>query len=175
MILPWMYVPAGIRIRSLSTYGNAVSAYTGSPSRAFLVEIACFKRSGTFVPAGIIALCGSGASATEVPAGAEVTAFLSFWGAVAGCVEESLGLVSAVWPNEIPEISSSVKKTRIPHLQGTDCMPQAYYGLAARMQDSEPGVIRGKARVQRQLARVVREVTRIPGSTAAPASPYRQF
>src|ERR1019366_3277021 len=51
-----MYVPAGITTRSLTTNGNAVSAYTGSPSLAVLVEIACFSDSGTLVPAGMISV-----------------------------------------------------------------------------------------------------------------------
>src|SRR5215510_11295347 len=45
------------------TIGNDVIAYTASPSFAVLVEMACFKESGTLVPAGI----------TRPPA------FSSFW------------------------------------------------------------------------------------------------
>src|SRR5438477_11737046 len=40
-------------MRSSIATGKAVSAYTASPSLAVLVEIACFSRNGTFVPAGI--------------------------------------------------------------------------------------------------------------------------
>src|ERR1700690_1440238 len=39
---------------SLSTKGKAVSAYTGSPLRAVLVEIACFSERGIEVPAGMV-------------------------------------------------------------------------------------------------------------------------
>src|SRR5215475_5088668 len=53
LIFPCTYVPLGIRIRSSMTIGNDVMAYTASPSFAVLVEMACFKVSGTFVPAGI--------------------------------------------------------------------------------------------------------------------------
>jgi hypothetical protein len=38
----------------LTTNGKAVSAYTGSPSLAVFVEIACFSDSGTLVPAGMV-------------------------------------------------------------------------------------------------------------------------
>src|SRR5690348_12704129 len=39
--------------------GKVVSAYTGSPSFAVFVEIACFNESATFVPAGITVVAGS--------------------------------------------------------------------------------------------------------------------
>src|SRR5204862_1993571 len=56
LILPCTYVPAGITTRSFITTGKVVCAYTGSPSRAFLVESACFSTRGTLVPAGIVKL-----------------------------------------------------------------------------------------------------------------------
>ena len=40
-------------IRSSTTNGNVVSQYTGSPSFAVLVEMACFNASGTLVPEGM--------------------------------------------------------------------------------------------------------------------------
>src|SRR5438132_1595721 len=56
LILPCTYVPAGITMRSFITTGKVVCAYTGSPSRAFLVESACFSTRGTLVPDGMISL-----------------------------------------------------------------------------------------------------------------------
>src|ERR1019366_7412546 len=47
---------AGITTRSLTTYGKAVSAYTGSPSLAVFVEIACFSDSGILAPAGMVSV-----------------------------------------------------------------------------------------------------------------------
>src|SRR5271157_5474217 len=64
-----MYVPAGITTRSLTTNGKAVSAYTGSPSLAVFVEIACFSDSGTLVPAGMVSIGFS--DSTEGAAGFE--------------------------------------------------------------------------------------------------------
>ena len=52
-------------MRSFSTNGNAVSAYTGSPSRAFLVEMACLSSSGTLVPAGMTTALGSSCDAVS--------------------------------------------------------------------------------------------------------------
>src|SRR5438132_1648117 len=66
LILPCTYVPAGITTRSFITTGKVVCAYTGSPSRAFLVESACFSTRGTLVPAGIVKLL----EAAEAEAGA---------------------------------------------------------------------------------------------------------
>jgi hypothetical protein len=40
----------------LTTNGKAVSAYTGSPSLAVFVDIACFRDSGTLVPAGMVSV-----------------------------------------------------------------------------------------------------------------------
>jgi len=46
-------------MRSLTTTGNVVTAYTASPVRAFLVETDCFKASGTLVPEGIVSWLAS--------------------------------------------------------------------------------------------------------------------
>src|SRR5258708_4152319 len=45
-------------MRSLITTGKVVCAYTGSPWRLPLVEIAFFKDTGTLVPAGIMISLG---------------------------------------------------------------------------------------------------------------------
>src|SRR5215472_11085751 len=102
-----MYVPAGIRMRSFSTYGNVVSAYTGSPSRAFLVEIACFRLSGILVPAGITTECDSAADFSEIEGLA-----------VCGPTGEISGLFTvSTCPQAIPDTSSSIQIARILHLR----------------------------------------------------------
>src|SRR5579872_2691308 len=112
-----MYVPAGIRMRSFITNGNDVSAYTASPSRAFLVEIACLSERGTFEPDGMTQPFAS-CSVLPVSADSEGLAVLEpcaeFWtaGAVAGLA------ASGACPQAIPETRSRVRITRIRHLTG---------------------------------------------------------
>src|SRR5579872_5037899 len=115
-----MYVPAGIRMRSFITKGNAVSAYTASPSRAFLVEIACLSERGTFDPAGIsqpFASCfeppvsGGSAGLAEPCAG--------LWRAGVGS-----GLAdSGACAQAIPETNNSGKNARILHLRMQTTLP----------------------------------------------------
>src|SRR5579871_520427 len=61
--------------------GNAVSAYTGSPWRAFLVEMACFKDNGILVPEGTVIVfvrCSElGVAAVELPVPAACVAGLA--------------------------------------------------------------------------------------------------
>src|SRR5258708_23406726 len=54
-------------IRSSMTNGKVVSQYTGSPSCAFRVEIACFNDRGTFVPEGIVSRAGDVAAGAAEP------------------------------------------------------------------------------------------------------------
>src|SRR5258706_7063364 len=63
-------------MRSSTTNGNVVSQYTGSPSFAFRVEIACFNANGTFVPEGIVSLDETlaGGTIADVAAGPDVAA-----------------------------------------------------------------------------------------------------
>src|SRR5260370_26037265 len=70
-------------MRSFSTKGNAVSAYTASPSRAFLVEIACFSSRGILDPAGMTAALAS-CEAAVAAAGCATAG--SVW-ELAGCGE----------------------------------------------------------------------------------------
>src|SRR5579859_5738946 len=100
--------------RSSNTKGNAVCAYTASPSRAFLVEIACARVSGTFDPAGMTAEFGlRGATG-----GIEGVAVWAAAGGAAAGVGAFAGLGDcAACPQAIPEISNIVASTRIPHLQ----------------------------------------------------------
>ena len=105
-------------MRSFTTKGNAVEAYTGSPSRAFLVEIACARDNGIFVPAGITATFGSGSSASDAPAGAAVNSFPcaleSDGGAPAELVGTLVGFaISAACPHAIPETRSTANSARM--------------------------------------------------------------
>jgi hypothetical protein len=56
----------------LTTNGKDVSAYTGSPSLAVFVEIACFRVSGTLVPAGIASIGFPDSTAGAAGSGAKV-------------------------------------------------------------------------------------------------------
>src|SRR5215472_3483277 len=99
-----MYVPAGMRMRSFRTNGNAVSAYTASPSRALFVEIACFSNSGTFVPAGI----------TAVLAAWDDSACCTDAGGFVAVIESAAGFdVCAPWPRATPGISNTLLRNRI--------------------------------------------------------------
>src|SRR5271167_2854344 len=125
--------PAGTTTRLLMTNGNAVSAYTASPSRAFLVEIACFSNKGILVPAGIVIAFGSeaaaGAGFAAAPAaGAELAA-----GGSGFCA-------SAVCPNAIPDNSKNTHAPRITNLQSRQ-FSREYHASAARMLAFPPGVI----------------------------------
>src|SRR5690348_170302 len=98
--------------RSSNTNGNAVCAYTASPSRAFLVEIACARVSGTFEPAGMTAEFGSRGVTGAIEG-------LAVWDAAEGAAGGGafVGLGDcAVCPQVIPEISNIVASTRIRHL-----------------------------------------------------------
>src|SRR5256714_15694956 len=96
-------------MRSFVTNGKAVSAYTGSPSRAFLVEIACLSVSGPFVPAGITMACGSLAAGacSAVIAGA----------CACGPVAAVALADSAACPQAIPEMINIAKIARMSYLQ----------------------------------------------------------
>src|SRR2546428_13436105 len=99
LILPCTYVPAGITTRSFITTGKVVCAYTGSPSRAFLVESACFSTRGTFVPAGIVKFL----EAAEAVSGALGGSVAVCWAAatVAGRIPGNMGgrrIVLKHWP-----------------------------------------------------------------------------
>src|SRR5579872_1004275 len=126
--------------RSSNTKGKAVWAYTASPSRAFLVEIACASVSGTFDPAGMTTefeLRGA-TGAIDGPAAEGADALVAF----AGLCD------SAACPQAIPEISNIVASTRIPHLpkHQPDCSsPKLTTLLAARMSAYLRQVIRGAA------------------------------
>src|SRR5450631_2623851 len=116
-------------MRSFITNGNAVSAYTASPSLAFLVEMACFSSNGILLPAGITAEFGSGASAGVTSAGEVVSSFagagLSDDVAPPALAAESTGfVVSGACPQAIPETSSTVKIARIQHLPGIRSRPR---------------------------------------------------
>src|SRR5579862_7342092 len=103
-------------MRSFTTKGNVVVAYIGSPSRAFLVEIACASARGIFVPAGMTARFGSAGCAglTDTSFAGEAT-FVD--AGAAGCAEVSVGLTaSGACAQAIAETSSSVHTPRIAHL-----------------------------------------------------------
>src|ERR1700724_1269984 len=128
-----------MRWRSFTANGNVVSAYTGSPSRAFLVEIAWASDSGIFVPAGMVAAFGSGGSASVAPAGAPVNSVAAELVCVVPAdwpAAESAGFGVSACPHAIPETRSSVNTPRITHLRGTRRFPQItqdYHGCIARM------------------------------------------
>src|SRR5215469_7072706 len=100
--------------------------------------MACASVSGILEPVGMTnafgSLGASGCAAEGAFAGAACGAGLG-----AG-LSAGFG-VSEVCAIAIAETSSSVNSMRIEHLHSMICAPQAYYGLAARMQGLMPGVI----------------------------------
>src|SRR5271165_3511058 len=70
-ISPCTKVPGGITMRLFMVMGNEVCAYTGSPARALLVVMPCFKMSGIFLPAGTVTVMDCRAAPLSLEAAAE--------------------------------------------------------------------------------------------------------
>jgi hypothetical protein len=77
-----------------------------------LVEIACFSNKGILAPAGIVTTFGSAADGKELAA----TAFADAGFVASVWLAEFAAAGAAFCPNAIPEIRTTVKKTRIVYL-----------------------------------------------------------
>src|SRR5262245_22672358 len=89
-----------------SATGNVVSAYTGSPSLAVFVEIACLSDKATLVPAGITVAAGSGLLATDAGCASLLGGGAEFC-AIAHIPRTSAPIPNIVHRIDIPQTSSS--------------------------------------------------------------------